>query len=307
MTFKKSAKAAIGLCAAFAFGATVQAADKDVFKDPSPQEAPAIYKISDADTNIYVMGTFHLLPGGLDWQTDLMRDIMAKTKVTITEADTSSPSAQAEIQALVPELGLNPYGTTLSSIMGPERSAAFNEAAAKLGVPNGAFEAMRPWLASLSLAQIAYQRAGLSVAAGVEANLLAIANQEGDRIDHLESTSYQIRALAGMDEEELLAGFDSSDFDVDELKNQLTSGVAAWAAGEVALMDQIMIADMRTDAPATYETILATRNRNWVVKIADFLNGEDDIFIAVGSGHLYGSDNVISLLVARGIKVERIQ
>jgi len=36
----------------------------DVYADPVPGDGPALYAVRDADTTLYLYGTFHLLPPG---------------------------------------------------------------------------------------------------------------------------------------------------------------------------------------------------------------------------------------------------
>jgi uncharacterized protein YbaP (TraB family) len=41
--------------------------------DPQPEPAPALFAVHDADTTVYIFGTFHALDGQSDWFRDRVR------------------------------------------------------------------------------------------------------------------------------------------------------------------------------------------------------------------------------------------
>jgi uncharacterized protein YbaP (TraB family) len=55
-----------------------------------------------------------------------------------------------------------------------------------------------------------------------------------------------------------------------------------------------------------YERLLTQRNANWAGWIEQRLQEPGTVFIAVGAGHLAGTDSVQRQLRRRGLKVERI-
>lgn len=86
-------------------------AQQDV--DYSQVEAsPALWHLGDADSDIYIFGTFHILPGDLDWQSDAVTTAFAVSDILMLEADVHSPEAQQTMQALIPQLAFNPLGVT---------------------------------------------------------------------------------------------------------------------------------------------------------------------------------------------------
>lgn len=279
----------------------------DLYADPVAGDGPALYAVKDDDTTVYLFGTFHLLPTGTQWRTAAFDDAMARTGQTYVEADVLSPDAQAEIGAVVAQLGLNPDGVTLSETLGADRAARFETLLAAYGVPISALEQMRPWLAVLSLTTIAYGQAGLDPAQGVEHSVLAQAATEGDSLGYLETATFQIETLAALDEEELLAGFDQNLGEIVELETLMLEGVEAWRVGDVAQLDALLIEESRRSAPGVYEAVFTQRNANWTDQIVAKLDQDEDAFLAVGAGHLYGPGSVIELLDARGVEIERIQ
>ncbi len=83
--------------------------------------------------------------------------------------------------------------------------------------------------------------------------------------------------------------------------------VGAWAEGDMDRLNEIMNSDMREQTPELYDVILVQRNRNWAPEIAAALDGDEDVLIAVGAGHMPGEEGVIALLQNQGLEVRRVQ
>lgn len=287
---------------------TVTAPAEPAASEPAITTAtPAMWRVSDADSEIILFGTMHLLPADLEWRTEAFETQMSDAPVTYLEADAMSPEAVESIRALVAQYGTNPPGETLSSVLGEERAANFKTMLDAYGVPMDALEPYRPWFALLNVAQVAYAKAGFNPAAGVDAAVLGQANAEGDEIRYLESAEDQILALATLDDEEMLANFDASVDEFLNLDQQIADLLAAWSAGDVVALEETIIDEIRAEAPGAYEALFTARNRNWTAQIVEMMAGEGEIFIAVGAGHLIGAESVIAMLSEEGIEAERIQ
>ncbi|MFN3959669.1 MAG: TraB/GumN family protein [Parvularculaceae bacterium] len=274
---------------------------------PAAAEGPAMWRVSDADSDIYLFGTFHILPPMIAWTTPALDEAMAKTPITMTEADTDSPEAKQKVAALVQELGLNPPGVTLSSQLGPERSKQFASACERYGIPMAALEPMRPWLALLSLSVGAMQAEGFSPEAGAEHSIMAKAAAQNDRIAHLETAEFQIRTLAGLSTEEWLADFERSMAQIVDFEGFTKRTVEAWRRGDLTMIEKEMLTPMRKSAPGAYKALIVDRNADWTTQIEEIMKGADDYFIAAGTGHFIGADGVIEMLRRKGYKVERVQ
>ncbi len=266
-----------------------------------------MWLVSDEDSTIYLFGTFHILPPSLRWTTGAFDDAMKETPITMTEVDTKSPESQARMAALVRQLGLNPPGVTLSSTLGDERAARFAEIAEKYGAPMATLEPLKPWLAMISLSVLIMQKEGFNAESGAETTILARAARQGDTVVHLESAEYQIRALASLDEGEILADFNSSLEQFAEFDAYADRVLAAWKKGDVKTIEEETLAPMRDTAPGAYKTLLTDRNANWVAEIDALMKGSDDYFIAVGAGHLVGEGSVVDMLEEKGHAVRRVQ
>lgn len=301
---RTSALAALALLAACGPIEAESAADAP---PAAAEEGPAMWAVTDEDSTIYLFGTFHILPEGTSWTTKAFDAAMKETPVTMTEVDTKSPEAQKTMSTLVAELGFNSPGVTLTSTLGTERAARFAEIAGRYQLPMSAFEQMKPWLAMITLSVSVMQAEGFDAASGAEETVLARASVEGDRVAHLESAEYQIRALARLDEAEILADFDASLDDFENFDDYAKSVLDAWTKGDIETLEAETFGEMRVKAPDAFRILIEERNANWTREIEAMMAGDEDYFIAVGAGHLIGEGSVVELLEEEGFEVRRVQ
>lgn len=275
---------------------------------PEKVTGPAMWRISDANSRIYLFGTCHMLPKGVTWSTPAYKAAMADAKVTAFEVDTKSAYAKSTISALVYERGVNASYESLSDIVGADRFAKLKAFGERYGVTTSSLQRMQPWLATTSLANAALRKEGFDHGLGVEHTVLTDAKAEDDMVAFMESAETQIKALAAFDGADMLATVDATIAQLDSVKETMEPMLAAWLKGDMATLDKLTSADMRKLAPAGYRALVVERNRNWTETIVHWLaNKDENYFIAVGAAHFAGPDSVILMLQKKGLKVERIQ
>ncbi len=274
---------------------------------PVQEKGPAMWIVSDADTRIVLFGTVHLLPKGVAWETEAYRKAMAETAVTAVEVDTESSYARGTFGDLVREHGLNPSWQTLRGALGAERYSKLTDVAKRYGVTLSKMERYRPWFVMLMIDIEVMKANGFSRDLGVERNVLKRALSEGDRVLTMETPEAQIKALATLDSQEALDGFDVSLADLADFKGNMELLLTAWRTGDIDALDRLSGADLRRTAPAAYRALIINRNANWVDRLSGWLKGKGTYFVAVGAAHLAGPDSVVKMLEKRGFKATRIQ
>ena len=268
------------------------------------EATPALWHIGDEDSDIYIFGTFHILPAELDWQSETVTDAFAASDILMLEADVHSPEAQQAMQALIPQLAFNPPGVPLTSLLDADGQALLAEMAPRLGASVAMLEPMRPWFAQIVLTLGQMQQLGFDPNAGVELVLLST-RHEDMTMDYFETAEEQLGFLAGMSETAQVEGLVEGLREMDRLPQELDDMVLAWARGDMDAVNSLFLEQMRDEAPEAYQAIIVQRNHNWVPQIIERLEGEGDYFIAVGAGHLPGEEGVIALLQAQGYSVTR--
>ena len=275
--------------ALLAGGALLAPAAQAQQADYSQIEAdPAIWHLSDADSDVYVFGTFHILPPSLEWLTPEIRDLLASADTLYLEADVHSAESQALLQQLVMQHGLNPQGVTLSSQLSESANAALAELAPTIGFAPAMLEPMRPWLAQVMLAVGQMQALGLDPNSGAETRLLAQVQGTSTQMGYFETPAEQIGFLAGMPDDVQAQAFEQGLEDLAELPQMLELLVTAWAMGDMDVLDREINTSMRDEAPEAYQVMIVGRNENWIPQIAEIMDGEGTVFIAVGAAHLPG-------------------
>lgn len=263
---------------------------------------PALWKVADEDTTIYLFGTVHVLPQGVEWYDATIAGALEGADMIVTEIK-MDPAAETELQQLSMSMGLLPSGTTLRSLLTPEQTTAYEAALAKIGAPPAAFDPLKPWLAGLTLSLLPLMQQGYDPNSGVEKVLLS---KVGDKPQGaLETAEYQLGIFDGMPTEGQVSFLMEAVDGMDEVKPMLDRMVAEWAEGDAEELAVIMNEGMSD--PAVAEALLYQRNANWAEWIDTRLDEPGTVFIAVGAGHLAGAKSVQDYLAEKGITVSRVK
>ena len=263
---------------------------------------PALWVVRDEDSTIYLLGTVHVLRPDTVWRSPAIDRAMAEADTLWIEVEADDPAA---MQPLVRKYGLDP-ANPLSGKLTPEQKAQLDAAAAGMGASGAALEPLRPWLAGLTLSIGPLVKAGYDPASGVESRLKAAARDAGKPIRTLETLEQQIGYFADLPPAVELAFLLSALDEMDSGPAMLDALVAAWSAGDMEALNELMVSEMAADYPELYQALLVRRNKDWAGQIQTLLGGKGVSVIAVGAAHLVGDESVQAQLLARDIAVERL-
>lgn len=268
---------------------------------------PTLWSMGDDDTTIYLFGTAHLLPDGLDWKTETFQEAFDSADKVYMEIDPDAANDAQLMQSLVMEHGMFSDGTTLSSLLSEDEMAAVKAAAESVGLPVAGLDPVKPWFAGLQLSLVQMMKNGYNPNAGVEQILTAEAKASGKTFGHFETPVEQMLLLSGAPMEEQIEGLVFSAKSIDMGKDILDTLVEEWADGDVKGMGALMGEPDMFGTDSAYEKLIVTRNQNWIPQIEAILADPGVKFVAVGAGHLSGPDSVITMLRDKGHTVERVQ
>ncbi|WP_166036741.1 TraB/GumN family protein [Sphingosinicella sp. YJ22] len=268
---------------------------------------PAMWVARDDDTTIYLFGTFHLLDGCIDWFNDEVREAFDRSNELVMEI--VLPDNPAEIQQammpLVTRYAVDPQGRKLSDRLSPDQYRALNAALASVGAPAGAFDNFEPWFVNMTLASVMAQRLGMTGEHGAEAVLKRAAAGRNMTIGAVETIEGQIQMFDGLSDEAQLAMLRETLDDMDEMQQVLPRMTAVWRTGDEAGLDRMMNEGLSGNADLR-RALLGARNEAWAEWIDERMDRPGVVFMAVGAGHLSGSDSVQSFLARRDIRTERV-
>ena len=266
--------------------------------------APALWRLADEDTTIYLFGTVHMLPADIDWYSGSIRVALETSETLVTELD-MTPESEAATAALIQSTGMLPEGQTLRGLMTDEQRAAYEGGLAKIGLPAEAFDMMEPWLAAIALVQIVTQATGYDKDRGVETVLEATVPEGTERIG-LETIEFQLSVFDELPiDQQILYLIEGSEDPLEgiETLNQL---VDVWARGDIEALGKLMNEGFMAH-PNLAERLLYQRNANWAEWLDVRMDDPGTVFVAVGAGHLAGEKSVQDYLAERGIAVTRVQ
>lgn len=271
-----------------------------VFSSDTPN--PAIWKLSDADSEVWLFGTVHILKPSLHWRSSKVDKAFAAADTIYFEA----PADQKAMQPLIMQYGIN-QNTTLSAQMSEKGRNDLKRALQSLGMPLGMIqqlEPMRPWLAGLTLAAFQIQAQGGDPNAGVERILQADAQVHGKHVQYLESDQQQIQFLSNLSQEAQLFFLEDGLRAMIEEPDLLNTLVKGWVSGDINQVDAVMLQSMQGQQEL-YATLLVNRNKRWAAQIKTIMDGAGKVFIAVGAAHLAGGNSVQYYLGDYGLTAVR--
>lgn len=275
---------------------------------------PLLWKVSDADNSVYLLGSFHLLKADDYPLSKDVDDAFADSKSLVFEIPPEEIASPA-LAAQMAQAALRTDGTHLDSELSPSLSTELQAWTMKhaaslqaMGMDASSLQLFQPWFAGLVVSMVQMTDAGLDPKLGLDQHLAAEAHAHGKPTSGLETGAQQIAFLGQMDHEEQLQFLDEALAETKPERQELDALHTAWRSGDAHRLWDGMAVDMKRHYPKLYEHIDVERNDAWVPKIEQRLKapGRDDTLVVVGALHLLGSDGVVEKLRARGYKVERI-
>ena len=259
---------------------------------------PPVWSVTDADSEVILYPTVHILPAGTVWQTDTLADALGRAEEVWYELPEGAQSDPA-IVGLVQQLGMSE--TPLSEKLSPEVLAKLEARMAEIGVPAAMTEPMQPWMAAITLPTVQLMQSGYRADQGVETVLQTRDDGLGQR--SFETMEQQLRFFADMPEEQQIAMLEETLDDMESGTEQLDRMAEAWRTGDVRTLEDEFI-DGMDGYPELYELLIVNRNRDWAEQLDAELKGTGVDFVAVGAGHLIGPDSVPAMLASKGYDVK---
>ena len=268
---------------------------------PAPDVAkPALWKVGDGATTIYLFGTVHALPAGVQWYDGPVANAFEASDTLVTEIIEKKPE---EMRAIVVTKAMLPAGQSLRKMLTPALRGKFEQALKANGLPPAAFDQFQPWYAAVALSTLPLMKSGYDPANGVDAGLVAKAT--GKAHEALETPEYQLGLFGSLPLslqktylKEVVVGYAT-------IPRDLGLMIHEWKRGNAAKLAQIMNAN--ESDPRLSNLLLIDRNKHWADWVKARLAKPGTVFVAVGAGHLAGKGSLLDRLAARGIKVSRVQ
>ena len=292
-------RAFMPFAALLAFGSAGQAAAK------GSAARPAMWAVSDADTTVYLFGTIHLLPTAYQWRTTKFDQAISGSQQLMVETIVDQQNPHEMMQALA-SLAFSPNLPPIAERVPPEKRAALEAAIAKSGIPRASFDKMETWAAAFMLLGNQFKAMGLKVGEGVEIVLRNAFTSQGKSVGQLESNREQLSFFDGLPESAQRALLEGSIEESTNMNKDFQAMLGAWARGDVDEIADTFNRDLAV-SPELKEALLKRRNANWSRWVEQRMAAPGSVMVAVGAGHLAGSDSVVAMLKKSGYRVRRVQ
>jgi uncharacterized protein YbaP (TraB family) len=276
------------------------------------QAAPAMWRVTSANSEVYLFGTLHALQPAAHWRTPAYDAAYAKASVVWFEADLGAADP-ATVGLIMSRYGVDPE-RGLS-----EKLAAADLQALRSETDMARVEHLRPWAAALMLSMQPVLARGARVEAGADMAVTREARTGGKQIKVFETLEDQARMFSSLPEPaeiQYLAEVIRQRRAPSPRRINLTPSAESsaecmesqWLAGDLARLGPGLAGELAHENPSLYDALLKQRNLAWADKLTAEMGQASGVeLVNVGALHMVGPDGLPALLKARGFKVERVQ
>lgn len=263
---------------------------------------PALWKIADKDTTIWLFGTIHILPGNADWYAGPIARAFDESNELVTEIPIDKVQDSAGI---IMQKSLREDGKALRDTLSDKERTAYDAGMTSIGLPPQAFDKNDTWFAALMLTLVPLKVAGYNLESGVDTQLGDKARARHMENEALETPQYQISLFDTLPEKTQRNYLDEVVGALPTIKSDIDAMIAAWKAGKADELARLL--NEQEDDPKLRKVLLTDRNKTWAKWLKERLKKPGTVFVAVGAGHLAGEDSVQDQLAHIGIKSVRVQ
>ena len=267
---------------------------------------PLLWKVSDQDNSIYLLGSFHLLKADDYPLSPDIDAVFAEAENLVFEVPPSQLTDPLLAQKMQEMAGFSD-GNSLSQVLPQDVREKMSQVLGKDRVAQ--MEAMEPWFINLGLLIGISQQMGFKADQGLDLHIARMAEAASKPVSGLETAEEQLAVLDASPMEEQIAGLRDFFNKPGEVPKLLNETHEAWRNGDLARLNSLVIDEVRKETPVTYRIINVERNDAWVPKLQQMLDGAtegNDTLVVVGAMHLIGEDGVVEKLRTKGYQVERI-
>jgi hypothetical protein len=289
--------AAASLCAP-----AVMAAEKPAAKAVQSAPEPALWKIENGKSTVYLLGSIHVLPQDFKWHTPVIDKAIDSADDFAFEASLSHDLS--EITNFYDKNGYLPRGQTLHSKLSPEALKKYKQLIADMRIDPDKVDYLQPWYAS-ELISGAYgaRHSNLHLVSGVDVSLMKYAIEHKKRLSYLETVQEHWGVLPTVDQGQEIKAFEKMLNDLDSDVKKLEPMIAAWSQGD---LDKVETLSDDQDA-VEKNALLFNRNAKWIPEIEAMLKDGKTHLVTAGVAHFSGKGSVVDRLCAKGWNVQRLQ
>ncbi|MCM1029298.1 MAG: TraB/GumN family protein [Pseudoflavonifractor sp.] len=257
----------------------------------------------------YIFGTHHVAPADMTSRVPGLFDAIEEAEGVVGEVDMTNLNPMEMQQMMLPHI-MAPADSTLSKVFTP---AQLDSIASIFSSYTGApvdltmMDGMKPVMISSQLAILQSMKAfpGFDPSEQLDQTLQKMAAAAGKSVEGLETFEYQMGVL--YDTPIATQADDLMAIVRDDAKAVREAGelAGAYTSYDLDLVEKILY-DNPEMTPDKIEKLLLERNRAWAAKLPEMMASKS-LLVAVGCGHLPGSEGLLNLLRRQGYEVTPVK
>jgi len=264
----------------------------------------SVWKAQKGNSVIYLGGTFHILRE-TDYPLPPEFDKAYKASdIVVFETDIGKLQDPAAQQKLLTK-AIYADGSTIDTHLSAKTYGELSAYCEANGIPLAALSRFKPSLLMVTLTLMEFMKLGVTQQ-GVDMFFHELANRDKKVVEGLETVDEQLDYVISMadgNEDEFVM---YSLKDLKTIKQLFETLAHAWRTGDAAKLEELMVAELKTQQPKLYKKLITDRNRNWLPLIDASQKTPRTKFVLVGVGHLVGPDGIIEALKKKGYKVDKL-
>jgi len=267
------------------------------------QARPALWKIQNSGATVYLFGSLHILPNGVDWTTPEIDAAMAASDIFVFETPTDESAAANEKEFIVHN-GLT--STNLRSVLTRREYLIYSTVLLRAGLKQDQFSHYRPWLASVMLGLAYLHPDNFATLTGADDLLIDYAHAHGKEVRYLETVEQQMSLITGSSDVAGVLSLKRLIRTLPQTRAQSQQLLDLWSAGNADRLGA-QIDSYFTGYTMSKDDLIGNRNFNWVTHIKELLvrDGKTSM-VTVGAAHIGGVHGLIQLLCNEGYGVQRV-
>lgn len=297
--------AALGLFVAAPAWADSMQPGPDLNGDGVP-DGPALWRVSDADTTVYVFPAPGFAFPGADWRRPQIDEALSRSRRVFVDFYAGKTEAeQAQTEALMFELGLADEDRPLSALLSTRTREKMKRFLNESGMSVENVDGFKPWFALLFFTILHDQRIGASDT-GPKNTLESEIERQGKRIRYFEVGDTLVPRLAAISELEGVVALDDF-FETLETDPTLNKKLYdEWTRGEAEILDRELEKTKKL-LPESFEALFTYSTNLVVDNLSDILSEQSgEIFVLIGDLAHAGEDPFFEQLQRAGFSVERL-
>ncbi|MFZ5747273.1 MAG: TraB/GumN family protein [Pseudomonadota bacterium] len=266
---------------------------------------PALWRIRDRDTVIYLFGTIHALPPGFRWRTPALERAIAAADSLLLESLSDEGDRVTFLEGMPEAAALPPL---IDRVSAPYRRRLAEYQALLPQEAVDQLDRMPTWIAAMAVGYVKDLASGEVPGPGADDWLEQNFRARGRPVEAIEDSRAVISTLNAVPEPAQRLMLEAAIDAPVRSHAELSVPVHAWARGDTGPHSPLIIAPTDIDPSAALtDPLVARRNLAWAGYLARRMDRPGTVLFAAGAGHFVGPGSVIELLRNRGFLIERVQ